>query len=156
MGLPLRRVLAALVRVGSHLESLKCKPVDVSEVYRGDAPGVLARRRLTKLSAGLGHMLGEARAHEAMIRDQLTELLSPYGFDAGKDILAITVNRWSHGYSWSYNSLYEDEPGAEATIARAREARGNVAIANPDSDWAPYVPGAVSQAWRAVEEVTAS
>ncbi len=120
----------------------------------GEDPSMDGR---TLARMGRGILLGMSfEDHEAMIRDQLTELLSPYGFDAGKDILAITVNRWSHGYSWSYNSLYEDEPGAEATIARAREARGNVAIANSDSDWAPYVPGAVSQAWRAVEEVTAS
>lgn len=58
-----------LVRFGSHLESLKGKPIDVSEFYRGDAPSVLARRRLTKLSAGLGHVLSQARTHQAKIRD---------------------------------------------------------------------------------------
>jgi spermidine dehydrogenase len=120
----------------------------------GEDPSMDGR---TLARMGRGTLLGMSfEDHEQMIRDQLTELLSPYGFDAGTDILAITVNRWSHGYSWSYNSLYEDEADAEATISRAREARGNVAIANSDSDWAPYVPGAVSQAWRAVAEVTAS
>jgi len=58
-----------LVRFGSHLESLKGRPVDVGKVYRGDAPSVLARRRLTKLSAGVGHVLSEARTHRAAIRD---------------------------------------------------------------------------------------
>jgi hypothetical protein len=58
-----------LVRFGSHLDSLKGKPVAVSQVYRGDAPSVLARRRLTKLSAGLGHVLSEARIHQEKIRD---------------------------------------------------------------------------------------
>ena len=41
----------------------------MGKVYRGDAPSVLARRRLTKLSAGLGHVLSEARTHRAAIRD---------------------------------------------------------------------------------------
>lgn len=105
---------------------------------------------------GRGILLGMTyEDHEAMIRAQLTEVLGPYGFNAGADILAITVNRWSHGYSWSFNSLYDDEASSEETIALARTMRGNVAIANSDSDWAPYVPGAVSQAWRAVNEVTA-
>ena len=104
---------------------------------------------------GRGILLGMSfEEHEKMIRDQLTELLSRYGFNASTDIQAITVNRWSHGYSWTFNSLYEDEAEAEATIAEARKKLGNVAIANSDSDWAPYVPGAVSQAWRAVEELT--
>lgn len=94
--------------------------------------------------------------HEAMICEQLTEILGPYGFNAETGIMAITVNRWSHGYSWSYNSLYDDEAASQETIGLARSKRGNVAIANSDSDWAPYVPGAVSQAFRAVSEIIAN
>ena len=58
-----------LIRFGSHLESLKGRPVDVKKVFRGDAPSVLGRRRLTKLTGGLAHVLDEARKHEAKIRD---------------------------------------------------------------------------------------
>jgi hypothetical protein len=58
-----------LVRFGSHLESLKGRPVDLKLVFRGDAPSVLARRRLTKLTGGLAHVLDEARKHEGKIRD---------------------------------------------------------------------------------------
>lgn len=110
-------------------------------------------RELARVGRGvlLGMSLDD---HERMIRDQLTEILSPFGFDAATDIEAITVNRWSHGYSWSFNSLYDDEASATKTIETARRKFGNVAIANSDSDWAPYVPGAVSQAWRAVQELT--
>ena len=111
-------------------------------------------RELARMGRGI--LLGMSfEDHETMIRDQLSAILGPYGFDAGKDIEAITVNRWSHGYSWSFNSLYDDEKTAEETIALARQPFGNVAIANSDSDWAPYVPGAVSQASRAVQELTA-
>lgn len=58
-----------LVRFASHLDSLKGRPVDVAKLYRGSAPSLLARRRLTKLSAGLGHVLSEARIHQEKIRD---------------------------------------------------------------------------------------
>jgi len=34
---------------------------------------------------------------EAKARDELTRILGPGGFDAGRDIAAITVNRWGHG-----------------------------------------------------------
>jgi hypothetical protein len=58
-----------LVRFGSHLDSLKGRPVDPKDFFRGDAPSVLARRRLTKLAAGVGHVLGEAKKSKAKIRD---------------------------------------------------------------------------------------
>jgi len=29
------------------------------------------------------------------------------GFDSARDILAITVNRWPHGYAYQYNSLWD-------------------------------------------------
>ena len=29
------------------------------------------------------------------------------GFDPARDIVAIIVNRWPHGYAYSYNSLYD-------------------------------------------------
>jgi len=58
-----------LVRFGSHLDSLKGRPVDPKDFFRGDAPSVLARRRLTKLAAGVGHVLETAKKHKAKIRD---------------------------------------------------------------------------------------
>jgi hypothetical protein len=58
-----------LVRFGSHLDSLKGRPVDPKAFFRGDAPSALARRRLTKLTAGVGHVLDEAKKSKAKIRD---------------------------------------------------------------------------------------
>ena len=43
--------------------------MDPKDFFRGDAPSVLARRRLTKLTAGVGHILGEAKKNKAKIRD---------------------------------------------------------------------------------------
>jgi len=37
---------------------------------------------------------------EKIIRDELDRMLGPGGFSSARDIRAITVNRWSHGYSY--------------------------------------------------------
>ncbi len=58
-----------LVRFGSHIDSLKGRPIDPREFFRGDAPSVLARRRLTKLTAGVGHILVETKKSKSKIRD---------------------------------------------------------------------------------------
>ena len=39
---------------------------------------------------------------ERKIRDLLQRALGAGGFDAATDIEAITINRWSHGYSLEY------------------------------------------------------
>jgi spermidine dehydrogenase len=89
------------------------------------------------------------------IRSQLQRMLGPTGFfDHKKDILAITVNRWAHGYSYAFNSLFDDEEKSNALIKLARKPFGNIAIANSDSDWGPYVNVAIEQANRAVNEIT--
>ncbi|HML29274.1 MAG TPA: NAD(P)-binding protein [Hyphomicrobium sp.] len=91
---------------------------------------------------------------EYVVRDQLSRLLADSGFDDGRDIQGITVNRWPHGYSYGKNSLFDDDATADATIALARKPRGNVAIANSDAGWEAYTQGAIDQAWRAVNEIT--
>ena len=44
---------------------------------------------------------------ERNIRDQLARSLGAGGFDPARDIAAITVNRWPHGYAYEYNSLFD-------------------------------------------------
>src|SRR5262245_25649614 len=46
-------------------------------------------------------------AFEQSVRAQLTRMLGAGGFDATRDILALTVNRWPHGYAYQYNSLWD-------------------------------------------------
>jgi spermidine dehydrogenase len=90
---------------------------------------------------------------EREIRAQLDAMLAPGGFSAARDILAITVNRWSHGYAYTHNTLF-DKPGDQKTIpARARQRIGQVTIANSDASWEPYAQAAIDQAWRAVDEL---
>jgi len=89
---------------------------------------------------------------EARIRDELDRMLGPGGFSAARDIAAITVNRWAHGYSYDANSLYEDEED-ETVMTAARQPVGRVTIANSDSEWDAYAHSAIDQAARAVREL---
>jgi spermidine dehydrogenase len=92
--------------------------------------------------------------YEERIRDQLQRMLGAGGFEQQRDILAITVNRWPHGYSWASNSLCDGEDGGEALMHLARKPLGKVAIANSDAAWDAYLHSAIDQAWRAVGELS--
>jgi spermidine dehydrogenase len=93
---------------------------------------------------------------ERNIREQLTRTLSPGGFDPSRDILAITVNRWPHGYAYEYTSLWDQEilAAAEKPCEIARKRYGRIAIANSDAGAHAYTDEAINQAWRAVGELT--
>lgn len=93
--------------------------------------------------------------YEAQVRDQLARVLGPGGFDPARDIAGITVNRWSHGYTYEYNSLYDPAwaPG-QAPHELARVTRGRIAIANADAAAYAYTDAAIDQAWRAASELT--
>jgi spermidine dehydrogenase len=93
---------------------------------------------------------------ERNIRDQLARTLGPGGFDPVRDITAITVNRWPHGYAYEYNSLWDKFwlEGTEAPCEVARKPFGRLAIANADADAYAYTDCAIDQAYRAVQEIT--
>ncbi|HEU0368306.1 MAG TPA: hypothetical protein VFR42_03795, partial [Candidatus Acidoferrum sp.] len=94
---------------------------------------------------------------ERKIRDQLARTLSAGGFDPPRDIEAITVNRWPHGYSYEYNPLFDtDWPEGQAPHLVGRERLGRIAIANSDSGATAYTDVAMDQAYRAVGELLAS
>jgi spermidine dehydrogenase len=92
--------------------------------------------------------------YERNIRDQLDRTLGPGGFDAARDIAAITVNRWPHGYAYEYNPLFDpDWPPGEAPHEIGRARFGRIAIANSDAGAAAYTDSAIDQAHRAVAEL---
>ena len=92
---------------------------------------------------------------EAKINDQLGRALGGGGFDPSRDIQAITVNRWPHGYAYEYNPLFEpvDRPDAERPCVIGRQPFGRITIANSDSDGHAYTNIAIDQAYRAVTEL---
>ncbi|MDT0551722.1 NAD(P)-binding protein [Urechidicola vernalis] len=91
---------------------------------------------------------------EREVRTVLDGLLGPAGFDVAEDILAITVNRWSHGYSYSYLDLWDKKYKlSEAPHEIARQPIGNISIANCDAAASAYSQAAIEEAFRAVREL---
>ena len=111
------------------------------------------------------HLIGRERLlntpfseFETAIRDQLTRVLGSAGFEHERDILGITVNRWPHGYSYSYNPLSDPYEWAYSTTAErpaivGRQRVGRIAIANADASASPHTDGAINEAYRAVNEL---
>ena len=91
---------------------------------------------------------------EREIRIHLGGMLGGGGFDAARDILAITVNRWPHGYAYDHDTLFDpDWPEGQAPNEIGRRRFGPIAIANSDAAWSAYVDAAIDQAHRAVDEL---
>jgi spermidine dehydrogenase len=91
---------------------------------------------------------------EKEVRTVLNGLLGPAGFDVTKDILAITVNRWPHGYSYGYLDLWDKKyKSGEAPHEIARQPMGNISIANCDAAASAYTQAAIEEAFRAVNEL---
>ncbi len=93
---------------------------------------------------------------ERNVRDQLGRMLGPQAFDPARDIAAITVNRWTHGYAYEYSTLWDpDFAPDERPCVIGRQPFGRITIANSDAGAKAYTDGAIDQAWRAVGEMKA-
>ncbi len=129
------------------------QPIGLHMVYVPTSPnsGMNAR---DQARAGRGKLYGQTFEQlEAQLRDQLQRMLGPGGFNHERDILAITVNRWSHGYASFSNSLFDDADESEAWMNLAKKPLGHVSIANSDAAWSAYAHAAIDEAYRAVGEV---
>jgi spermidine dehydrogenase len=92
---------------------------------------------------------------EREVRTVLDGLLGPTGFDVAEDILAITVNRWPHGYAYEYMQLWDPEwESGEAPHEIARQPFGSITIANADAGASAYTHVAIDQAYRAVADLS--
>ena len=153
---------------GSYFSSLFLNPVVDIAAYRSPRSpedGVLIQMTRTPVQPGLPerdqHRAGQLdilgttfETFERNIRDQLTRTLGAGGFDSARDITAITVNRWPHGYAYEYNPLFDpDWPAGQQPHVLGRARFGRIAIANSDAGAAAYTDSAIDQAHRAVEEL---
>jgi spermidine dehydrogenase len=94
---------------------------------------------------------------EHATREQLQRMLSGGGFDAARDIAAITVNRWAHGYAYEYDWYSDrDLPTGPRPNVIGRKPFGSITIANSDSAARAYTDAAIDEAWRAVNELPGS
>lgn len=154
-----------------HTSVALTEAVSLGDLQHAQTPSEPVALHLTKAMAVPGHprkeqhRLGRAEllrtpfaTFERQIRDQLGRILSAGGFDPARDIVAITVNRWPHGYAYTYNSLYDPmEWVFTSTNTRpnviARQPYGRITIANSDAGASPHTDTAFAEAFRAVGEV---
>jgi spermidine dehydrogenase len=91
---------------------------------------------------------------EREIRQSLSRMLSPAGFDPVKDILGITVNRWPHGYAAGRDSLVDPNwPQGEEPWVLGRQRFGRIAVANSDAAGDSVSQAAIDEAYRAVNDL---
>jgi len=107
--------------------------------------------------AGAVRLLGMSfEDYEREIRTVMNGVWGASGFDPAEDIVAITVNRWPHGYARDHLDLEDPAWNADPPPnAVGRQTFGNIAIANSDAGADAYTHTAIDQAWRAVNELTA-
>jgi spermidine dehydrogenase len=131
------------------------EPIVVHMVRNPNNPG-LPRKEQHRL--GRAEMLATPFERiETEIRSQLARMLGTAGFDARRDILGITVNRWPHGYAYTYDTLSDpDMPEAQRPHVLGRRAFGRITIANADSGAAAFTNVAIDQAERAIQECLSS
>ena len=94
---------------------------------------------------------------ERKIRDQLGRTLKDGGFDPARDIEAITVNRWPHGYAYSYDTLNDPIEWAlfapdDRPCVIGRRRFGRISIANSDAAASTHTDSAIDEAHRAARE----
>ena len=128
------------------------EPMVLTMIRTPCSPGLSSREQHR---AGRHELLSTSFAtFEREIRDQLGRVLSDGGFDPARDIEAITVNRWPHGYAYEYNSMWDPLwPEEEQPCVIGRQPFGRISIANSDAAAYAYINPAIDMAYRAVNEV---
>jgi spermidine dehydrogenase len=115
-------------------------------------PGMNARDMFRAARAAMFKTTFES--YERNIRTHLARVLGSGGFDPARDLAAITINRWPHGYATGVNNLFDpDWPDEELPFVRARRPFGRVTIANSDASGVCLTQAAFDQAYRAVSEL---
>ena len=115
-------------------------------------PGTPVRDQMRALRTAL--LRTPFDAFERRIREQMARVLSSGGFDPARDIEAIMVNRWSHGYALGSNSLFDPEwSESEAPWVVGRKPFGRITVANSDASGIDLTQTAFDEAYRAVSEL---
>ena len=92
--------------------------------------------------------------YEDHVKDQLDSALGGGGFDSDRDISAITVNRWPHGYSYSSDLIWEPDWENEESKpwVIGRQQYGRISIANSDAGASADTNSAITHGIRAAQE----
>jgi len=155
---------------GYHTELELVPPVSMGAYRFPDSPDepVVARLTRNPNHPGLPRKTQQALGRQDMlvtpfekieqeVRAQLQRTLGAGGFDAPRDLLAITVNRWPHGYAYTYDTLADPAfADNEYPHVVGRQRLGRISIANADAGAAAFTNEAIDQAHRAVHDLLAS
>jgi spermidine dehydrogenase len=134
-------------------------PADPISLHLVKIMSVPGQPRKEQHRLGRAELLGTTlETFERNIRDQLARTLGSGGFDPARDIIDITVNRWPHGYAYTYNSLFEPMEwvytnSEQRPCVIGRQPYGLIAIANSDAGASPHTDTALWEAHRAVGDV---
>ena len=97
---------------------------------------------------------------ERQIRDQLGRMLGAGGFDPARDIAAITVNRWPHGYAYGQDPdtgavawVTDEVPAGRRPWEEGSRPFGRIAIANSDAAANAMTESAIAEAHRAIKDL---
>ncbi|MBT8114666.1 MAG: NAD(P)-binding protein [Arenicella sp.] len=148
--------LAYPVSIGDYQRSQK--PADPMVLHMCHVPWVPDKQGPEQWREGRRRILGTPfDTFEQNVYTQLNQALSSTGFKAERDISAITVNRWPHGYAYSPDLLWEPEWANEEDKpwVVGRQAFGSIHIANSDAAASADTNSAINQAYRAVREILA-
>ena len=148
--------LAYPVSIGDYHRSQK--PDDPMVLHMCHVPWVPEKQGPDQWREGRRRILSTSfDTFEQHVYTQLDQALASTGFKAERDVSAITVNRWPHGYAYSPDLLWEPEWAREQDKpwVVGRQAFGNIHIANSDAAASADTNAAITQAHRAVSEILA-
>jgi spermidine dehydrogenase len=124
----------------------------IRELMGGNLPGPGTPVRDYMRMARAGLLATPFERFERAIRSQMAGALSGGGFDPARDIAAITVSRWGHGYALGRNILFDSENGP-GPFEIGRKKFGHITIANSDASGIDNAQTAMDEAARAVREL---
>jgi len=157
--------LTVPVNIGGYRHSSKPEEPVVLRLRRAPlAPGLRGQPPPQQWRAGRAELLTTTfETFEEKIRDQLDRMLSAGGFDPARDIEAITVNRWPHGYAYGHDPktgqfawMLDELSPEQSPWVGARKTFGRIAIANSDATGDAMTEGAFEAAQLAVGTLTES
>jgi spermidine dehydrogenase len=152
--------LARPISMGEYRPSLRPDDPTVLFLVRVPlSPGLSAQEQWR---AGRAELLETTfETFEREIRDQLVRTVGAGGFDPARDIEAITVNRWPHGYAYGQDSetgeiawVLDEVPPERRPWEQGRKPFGRIAIANSDAAANAMTESAIGEAHRAVRDLT--
>jgi len=151
--------------VGNYIEIRKLALTGIEDsTISPDSPTILSLKVLYSYpgystqeqgNRGRGEMIGTSfRDYERQIREQLNEMFAASGFDAGRDIAGIILNRWGHAYLSPQPGFFFGREGRPAPREILRRAPfGRIAFANTDLAGAMDHRCSILEAQRAVQQL---